>query len=147
MQWFAQENQRGESDGKFGRRGTLSSPIAVRPHISPGPTAFRQKTIAALNCLLPQLPSVMSSYGAVMPAAARSILSSCRPSFRGKSISPIAPIFQQVRGAKNMKGKGKSQPKQDRRGPREFRQKNLKDMEQYALCDAMRYVCFSRSRT
>ncbi|KAJ5573803.1 uncharacterized protein N7459_008230 [Penicillium hispanicum] len=82
----------------------------------------------------------MSSYGAVMPTAARGILSSCRLPLRVKSIGPIFATYQQVRGAKNMKGKGKSQPKQDRRGAREFRQKSLKDMEQYALCDAMRYI-------
>lgn len=86
----------------------------------------------------------MSSYGTLMPTAARGILSSCRPSLRGQSITPVLSSFQQVRGAKdNAKGKGKSQPKSDRKGAREFQQKNLKDMEQYALCDAMRYVDLS----
>lgn len=87
----------------------------------------------------------MSSYGAVLPAAARGILSSCRLPPREKSIAPLFAGFQQVRGVKSKnnpqaKGKGKKETKTDRRGPREFRQKNLKDMEQYALCDAMRYV-------
>lgn len=87
----------------------------------------------------------MSSYGAVFPAAARGILSSCRLPLRGKPIAPVLAGFQQVRGLKKnnpqAKGKGKKKDtKTDRRGPREFRQKNLKDMEQYALCDAMRYV-------
>lgn len=62
----------------------------------------------------------------------------------------MAPVFsgfhQQVRGAKNnpqAKGKGKKKEektKKGRKGPKEFRQKDLKDMEQFALCDAMRYV-------
>ncbi|CAL5871320.1 uncharacterized protein PFLUO_LOCUS5570 [Penicillium psychrofluorescens] len=62
-------------------------------------------------------------------------------------MAPLFPAFQQVRGAKGnaQKGKGKNKGKDkavkpDRRGPREFRQKNLKDMDQFALCDAMRYL-------
>jgi large subunit ribosomal protein L1 len=62
-------------------------------------------------------------------------------------MAPLFPAFQQVRGAKGnaQKGKGKNKGKDktvkpDRRGPREFRQRNLKDMEQFALCDAMRYA-------
>lgn len=83
----------------------------------------------------------MSSYGALLPTAKRGILSSCRPLLREQSIAPVLSSFHQVRGAKNnAQGKGKSQPKPDRRGAREFQQKNLKDMEQFALCDAMRYV-------
>jgi large subunit ribosomal protein L1 len=87
----------------------------------------------------------MSSYGAALPSAARSILSSCRLPLREKSVAPAFSVFQQVRGVKSnpqAKGKGKKkEAKSDRKGPREFQQKNLKDMEQYALCDAMRYVC------
>lgn len=64
-------------------------------------------------------------------------------------MSPAFSVFQQVRGVKNnpqAKGKGKKkEAKTDRKGPREFQQKNLKDMEQYALCDAMRYVCLYRT--
>lgn len=90
----------------------------------------------------------MSFYGAVLPSAARGILSSCRLSLREKSIAPAFAGFQQVRGMKNKQGKGKGkwkkETKADRKGIREFRQKDLKDMEQYALCDAMRYVCFVR---
>lgn len=86
----------------------------------------------------------MSSYGAVLPAAARGIFSSCRLPFREKSVAPAFAAFQQVRGLKNnqkTKGKGKKKAtKTDRKGSREFQQKNLKDMEQFALCDAMRYV-------
>ncbi|KAJ5586167.1 hypothetical protein N7450_005954 [Penicillium hetheringtonii] len=37
-------------------------------------------------------------------------------------------------------GQGKKAAKPSRRGPQEFRQKNLKDMDQFALCDAMRYL-------
>jgi large subunit ribosomal protein L1 len=87
----------------------------------------------------------MSSYGAALPSAARGILSSCRLPLREKSMTPAFSVFQQVRGVKSnpqAKGKGKKkEAKSDRKGPREFQQKNLKDMEQYALCDAMRYVC------
>jgi large subunit ribosomal protein L1 len=85
----------------------------------------------------------MSSYGTVLPTAARGILSSCRPSLREKSIAPAFSVFQQVRGAKSnpqARGKGKKETKTDKKGPREFRQKSLKDMEQFALCDAMRYA-------
>jgi large subunit ribosomal protein L1 len=85
----------------------------------------------------------MSSYGTVLPTVARGILSSCRPALREKSIAPAFSTFQQVRGAKSnpqARGKGKKDSKSDRKGPREFRQKNLKDMEQHALCDAMRYA-------
>ncbi|CEJ60373.1 Putative Mitochondrial large ribosomal subunit protein L1 [Penicillium brasilianum] len=85
----------------------------------------------------------MSSYGTALPAVARGILSSCRPALREKSIAPSFAVFQQVRGAKSnpqARGKGKKDSKSDKKGPREFRQKNLKDMEQFALCDAMRYL-------
>ncbi|KAJ5689325.1 hypothetical protein N7462_003717 [Penicillium macrosclerotiorum] len=85
----------------------------------------------------------MSSYGAIMPTAARGLFLSCRPSLREKSIVPALSVIQQVRGVKSnpqAKGKGKKETKVDRRGPREFRQRNLKDIEQYALCDAMRYL-------
>lgn len=83
----------------------------------------------------------MSSYGSVLPSATRGILSSCRPSARHTSIGSVLSGFQQVRGAKSnpqAKGKGKKESKSDRKGPREFQQKNLKDVEQFALCDAMR---------
>jgi large subunit ribosomal protein L1 len=61
-------------------------------------------------------------------------------------MAPMLSGFQQVRGAKNnpqAKGKKKEKPKKGRKGPREFRQKDLKDMEQFSLCDAMRY-CLMR---
>ncbi|KAJ5672748.1 hypothetical protein N7507_001875 [Penicillium longicatenatum] len=85
----------------------------------------------------------MSSFGAVMPSAARGILSSCILPLRQRAIAPASLGLQQVRGFKDQKkgkGKGKSQPKTDRRGNREFQQKNLEDMERFALCDAMRFI-------
>jgi large subunit ribosomal protein L1 len=83
----------------------------------------------------------MSSYGSVLPSAARGILSSCRAPLRETSIAPVLSTFQQVRGLKSKpKSKGKEQPVKKGKGPQEFTQKNLKDMPQWALCDAMRYV-------
>ncbi|KAL5355371.1 ribosomal protein L1-like protein [Aspergillus floccosus] len=84
----------------------------------------------------------MSSFGQLLPSAARSLLSSCRSPLRPSTMAPMLSGFQQVRGAKNnpqAKGK-KEKPKKGRKGPREFRQKDLKDMEQFSLCDAMRYL-------
>lgn len=88
-----------------------------------------------------QRHSAMSSFGAVMPSAARGILSSCSLPLRQRAIAPASLGLQQVRGFKDQKkgkGKGKSQPKSDRKGNRDFQQKNLADMERFALCDAMR---------
>ncbi|EAW14749.1 mitochondrial 54S ribosomal protein uL1m [Aspergillus clavatus NRRL 1] len=59
-------------------------------------------------------------------------------------MAPLLSSFQQVRGAKSnpqaqgKKAKGKA--KKDKKGPRDFKQKDLKDMEQFALCDAIRYI-------
>lgn len=89
------------------------------------------------------IQQVMSSLGIALPSAARGILSSCRSSLRETSVNPSFPVLQQIRGLKSnpqAKGKGKKAAKPSRRGPQEFRQKNLKDMDQFALCDAMRYV-------
>lgn len=58
-------------------------------------------------------------------------------------MAPSFSTFQQVRGLKTKtKGKGKSGPSntKSRKGPAEYVQKNLKDMPQWTLCDAMRYV-------
>ncbi|CAI7618236.1 unnamed protein product [Penicillium discolor] len=82
----------------------------------------------------------MSSSGSVLPTAARGILSSCRNPLRNTSIAPSLSTFQQVRGLKHKPKKGKEQPTKSRKGPQEFRQINLKDMPQYSLCDAMRYI-------
>jgi large subunit ribosomal protein L1 len=60
-------------------------------------------------------------------------------------MAPLLSSFhQQVRGAKsnpqakNKKANAKS--KKEKKGPREFKQKDLKDIEQFALCDAIRYL-------
>lgn len=47
---------------------------------------------------------------------------------------------QQFRGAKsgNPQGKGKKTKTKGRKGRREFVQRDLKDIQQYSLCDAMR---------
>ncbi|KAJ5775134.1 uncharacterized protein N7511_000145 [Penicillium nucicola] len=83
----------------------------------------------------------MSSFGSVMPLTARGILSSCRVPLREPSIAPVLSNFQQVRGLKSkVKSKGKEQPSKSRKGPQTFRQKDLKDMPQFTLCDAMRYL-------
>lgn len=85
----------------------------------------------------------MSSYGSALPSAARSILSSCRPTLHPGSIAPSLSSFyqQQFRGAKssNPQAQGKAKAKaKGRKGRREYLQRDLKDMEQYSLCDAMR---------
>lgn len=84
----------------------------------------------------------MASYGSALPSAARSFLSSCRPTLRQGSMTPTLLNFyqQQFRGAKsgNAQGKGKKTKTKGRKGRREFVQRNLKDMQQYSLCDAMR---------
>ncbi|KAJ5352827.1 Ribosomal protein L1 [Penicillium brevicompactum] len=85
----------------------------------------------------------MSSYGSVLPTAARGIISSCRAPLREASMAPSFSTFQQVRGLKTKtKGKGKSGPSntKSRKGPAEYVQKNLKDMPQWTLCDAMRFI-------
>jgi large subunit ribosomal protein L1 len=58
-------------------------------------------------------------------------------------MAPLLSSFQQVRGAKNnpqaqgKKNKEKT-TKKGKKGPKEFRQRDLKDVEQFALCDAVR---------
>lgn len=91
---------------------------------------------------------VMSSFSALMPSGARTMLSICRPSVsQGPMAAPALPVYQQVRGiARNKQAMEKrkrdkaarSVAKGKNKGPREFRQKNLKDVEQFALCDAIR---------
>lgn len=90
--------------------------------------------------------STMSSYGSALPSAARSILSSCRPAVRQSPMAPFLSTFyqQQLRGAKSnnpqAQGKGKKAAKaKPKKGAREFTQRDLKDMQQFSLCDAMRY--------
>jgi large subunit ribosomal protein L1 len=59
-------------------------------------------------------------------------------------MAPLLSSFhQQVRGAKsNPQAKGKKDKgkttKKEKKGPRDFKQKDLKDVEQFALCDAVR---------
>lgn len=84
----------------------------------------------------------MSSYNPLLPSVARSILSPYRSqALREKSIVPLfLNSRQQVRGAKN-KSKGPN-----KKGPKYFQQKDLKDAQQFALCDAMRYVAIQLVR-
>lgn len=111
-----------------------------------GATFLRPRLLSGRKQLLhpaDQLTSTlanMSSSGSVLPSAARGILSSCRNPLRNSSIAPVLSTFQQVRGLKHKPKKGKEQPTKSRKAPQEFRQANLKDMPQYSLCDAMRYV-------
>ncbi|KAA8643067.1 hypothetical protein EYZ11_008895 [Aspergillus tanneri] len=88
----------------------------------------------------------MASYSSLLPTAARSLLSSCRSPLRQGSMAPVFSSFhQQIRGAKNnpqaqaKKAKDKS-AKKGKKGPKVFKQRDLKDMQQYSLCEAMRYI-------
>ncbi|KAE8150122.1 ribosomal protein L1 [Aspergillus avenaceus] len=84
----------------------------------------------------------------LLPSVARSLLSSCRSPLRQGSMAPLVPGFQQVRGAKSNpqaiirknREKEKASVRKGRRGPRDFKQRDLKDMEQFTLCDAVRYL-------
>ncbi|PYI22928.1 ribosomal protein L1 [Aspergillus violaceofuscus CBS 115571] len=95
-----------------------------------------------------------SSLNSLLPTAARGLVSSCRSALRpGPLASVVSTVstFQQTRwaskasskraqsqGYKNKKDKLKV--KGSKKGNKEFTQHNLKDMEQFALCDAMRYI-------
>ncbi|KAL4815312.1 ribosomal protein L1-like protein [Aspergillus spinulosporus] len=94
----------------------------------------------------------MSSFSSLMPTGARALLSICRPSVRQGSMT--APLFSgyqqaQARGAATARNKQAAERRKrdkaaksakSKKGPREFKQKDLKDVEQFALCDAMRYL-------
>ncbi|RDW93127.1 mitochondrial 54S ribosomal protein uL1m [Aspergillus mulundensis] len=64
--------------------------------------------------------------------------------------APLFSGYQQARGAATARNKQAVERKKrdkaarslakGKKGPREFKQKSLKDMEQFALCDAMRYL-------
>ncbi|GIC90027.1 mitochondrial 54S ribosomal protein uL1m [Aspergillus udagawae] len=87
----------------------------------------------------------MSSFGSILPSAARGILSTCQSPLRQRTMAPLLSSFnQQVRGAKSnpqaQGKKAKAKSKKEKKGPREFKQKDLKDVEQFALCDAVRYL-------
>ncbi|KAL2863518.1 mitochondrial 54S ribosomal protein uL1m [Aspergillus lucknowensis] len=89
----------------------------------------------------------MSSLNSLIPTGTRSVLSICRPPLRqGSMAAPILFSYQQVRGkassnpqARGKKSKEKATTKK-KKGPREFQQVDLTQMEQFALCDAMRYL-------
>lgn len=90
-------------------------------------------------------PVLMASSTASLPAVARSMILSCRSPLRQKS--PIAPFLyplqqQQVRGAKNnAQTKKKDKPKKKERA-RQYHYKDLKNVTQFSLCDAMRLANF-----
>ncbi|PYH78537.1 ribosomal protein L1 [Aspergillus uvarum CBS 121591] len=92
----------------------------------------------------------MSSLNSLLPTAARGLVSSCRSALRPGPLASVVSTFQQTRwaskasskrvqsqGYKSNKDKSKVKGK---KGNKEFKQHNLKDMEQFALCDAMRYI-------
>ena len=117
---------------------------AARRYVLPLNAGSGQKNISEgrltdrrLNCLG---LSVMSSYGSLLPSAARNVLSSCRSPLRPGAIAPLISL-QQVRGAKSKpQAKKKGKGKKAKKGPQEFAQKDLKDIEQFTLCDAIRYT-------
>ncbi|KAL3478425.1 ribosomal protein L1-like protein [Aspergillus californicus] len=97
----------------------------------------------------------MSSLTSLLPTGQRTMLSICRPSLRQGSIAaPVFANYQQVRGAKKasvdplvrarMKAKIKERKESNqgkgKKALREYRQKDLKNIEQFALCDAVRYL-------
>ncbi|OKL64051.1 hypothetical protein UA08_00376 [Talaromyces atroroseus] len=83
-----------------------------------------------------------------LPVTARNISASYRSALRPNGV--IAPFLyplsqQQVRGVKNNpQAKGKKDQnkskKKSNKGARDYQQKDLKLIDQYALCDAMRYI-------
>lgn len=79
-----------------------------------------------------------------MPSGARAMLSIYRPAIRqGPMAGSVLSSYQQVRGAGNdmaaqRRKREKAALKKSKKAPREFQQKNLKDVKQFALCDAMR---------
>ncbi|OJJ08020.1 hypothetical protein ASPVEDRAFT_89253 [Aspergillus versicolor CBS 583.65] len=74
------------------------------------------------------------------------MLSIYRPAIRqGPMAGSVLSSYQQVRGAGNdmaaqRRKREKAALKKSKKAPREFQQKNLKDVKQFALCDAMRYL-------
>ncbi|KAL4870243.1 hypothetical protein BDV12DRAFT_184642 [Aspergillus spectabilis] len=94
----------------------------------------------------------MASLSSLAPTGARSLLSICRPTLQQGSMAvPLSSSYQQAMGAHSLsnnkmamaakrKKKEAHAKEKSKRGPREFRQKSLKDVEQFALCDAMRYL-------
>ncbi|KAL5338126.1 ribosomal protein L1-like protein [Aspergillus crustosus] len=95
----------------------------------------------------------MASLSSLAPNTPRSLLSICRPALQqGLMAAPLLSSCQQTRGVvhslSNNKGamaamrkkKEAAAREKAKKGPKTYRQKNLKDMEQFALCDAMRYL-------
>lgn len=86
----------------------------------------------------------MASAFRALPVTAGPISASCRLTLRQNSA--VAPFLyplgqQQVRTAmSNSKGKKNiKEPKKKAKGTRDYQQKDLGLIDQYALCDAMRY--------
>ncbi|KAL4942904.1 hypothetical protein BDV06DRAFT_154794 [Aspergillus oleicola] len=91
----------------------------------------------------------MSSFSSLMPTGAKTMLSICRPSLRQGSMAvPVLSGHQQVRElnkqavarSRRDKAQRTAQSSKAKKGPKEFVQKDLKDIEKFALCDAMRYI-------
>lgn len=115
----------------------------------PPPKRFgKHSTVTSTTDSIISFPDLMASSIASLPVVARSMSLSCRSALRQKS--PIAPFLyplqqQQVRGAKNnpQARNKKDKPKKKDKGAREFKQKDLKDITQFSLCDAMRLAIFT----
>ncbi|KAL4793402.1 ribosomal protein L1-like protein [Aspergillus venezuelensis] len=90
----------------------------------------------------------MSSFSSLMPTGAKSMLSICRPSLRqGAMAAPALSGHQQIRELNQQNAmamaaqrRNKAAAAKGKKGPKAFQQKDLKDIEQFALCDAMRYI-------
>ncbi|KAL3491295.1 ribosomal protein L1-like protein [Aspergillus germanicus] len=89
----------------------------------------------------------MASFNSLMPSGARSMLSICRSPLRQGSIAaPLFSSYQQVRGKASAPQKGGKKGSKDKaadkkkKGPRDYAQVDLSQMDQFALCDAMRYI-------
>ncbi|PYH42725.1 mitochondrial 54S ribosomal protein uL1m [Aspergillus saccharolyticus JOP 1030-1] len=91
----------------------------------------------------------MSSFSSVLPTAARGLASSCRSSLRPVPLAPVVYRPQPIRWASSSKGSSKKSSSQSqskkkekptKKHAKEFFQRDLKPMEQFALCDAMRYI-------
>ncbi|KAI9369891.1 ribosomal protein L1-like protein [Aspergillus egyptiacus] len=88
----------------------------------------------------------MSSFASLLPAGARSVLSICRAPLRQGSMAvPVLSSYHQVRHASQRKGrkdkeKAAKAKAKSKKGPKEFKQVDLKQIEQFSLCDAVRYL-------
>ncbi|KAL4886290.1 putative mitochondrial large ribosomal subunit protein L1 [Aspergillus karnatakaensis] len=97
----------------------------------------------------------MASLSSLVPTGARPLLSLCRPTIQPASMTaPLLSTYQQVRGAKTLGHQSQNkqfmaakkrrdaakQKAKSRKGPKIYQQVDLKRMEQFTLCDAMRYI-------